>query len=44
MPAGRTAIPDDLGKAAVLLASDLAGWVFGDTLVADGGELLVSGG
>ncbi len=44
IPAGRIAMPEDLGKAAVLLASDLAGWVYGDTLVCDGGELLVSGG
>ena len=44
VPAGRIAKPDDLGKAVVLMASDLAGWVYGDTLVADGGELLVDGG
>jgi NAD(P)-dependent dehydrogenase (short-subunit alcohol dehydrogenase family) len=43
VPAGRIAIPADLGKAAVLLASDLAGWVYGDTLVCDGGESLGSG-
>ncbi len=44
VPAGRIATPDDLGKVAVLMASDLAAWVYGDTLVADGGELLVPGG
>ena len=44
VPAGRVAMPDDLGKAAVLLASDLAGWVYGDTLVCDGGEILGAGG
>ena len=44
VPAGRIAVPDDLGKVVVLLASDLADWVYGDTLIADGGEHLVGGG
>ena len=43
VPAGRIAKPEDLGKAAVMLASDLARWVYGDTLVCDGGESLASG-
>jgi len=40
IPAGRIAAPEDIGKVVVLLASDLAGWVYGRTLIADGGELL----
>jgi NAD(P)-dependent dehydrogenase (short-subunit alcohol dehydrogenase family) len=40
LPAGRIGGPDDIGRAAVMLASDLAGWIYGDTLIADGGELL----
>jgi 3-oxoacyl-[acyl-carrier protein] reductase len=43
VPAGRIAGPDDLGKVAVLMASDLAGWVYGQTLIADGGETLADG-
>ena len=43
VPAGRIAGPDDLGKAAVMLASDLASWVYGRILIADGGELLQHG-
>jgi len=42
VPAGRIAGPEDLGKVVVLLASDLAHWVVGHTVVADGGESLVS--
>ena len=44
IPAGRIAKPEDIGKVALLLASDLAGWVTGQTLIADGGELLSAGG
>ena len=33
----------DVGKVALLLASDLAGWVTGQTLIADGGEILAAG-
>jgi NAD(P)-dependent dehydrogenase (short-subunit alcohol dehydrogenase family) len=40
VPAGRIATPDDIGKAVVLMASDLSSWIYGRTLVADGGELL----
>jgi len=40
IPAGRIAQPEDIGKVAVLLASDLASWVNGQTLIADGGEVL----
>ena len=34
----------DFDLLVVLLASDLADWVYGDTLIADGGEHLVGGG
>lgn len=44
LPAGRIALPEDVGKVVVLLASDLAAWVTGQTLIADGGELLALGG
>lgn len=44
IPAGRIAKPEDIGKVAVLLASELANWVTGQTLIADGGELLALGG
>jgi len=44
VPAGRIAKPEDIGKVVVLLASDMAGWVTGQTLIADGGEILASGG
>jgi 2-deoxy-D-gluconate 3-dehydrogenase len=40
LPAGRIGLPDDLGKAVLMMASDLGGWIYGATLVADGGELL----
>ena len=43
MPAGRIGTPDDLGRAVVMLASDLGAWVYGSTLVADGGERLAEG-
>ena len=44
VPAGRIATPEDIGKVVVLMASDLAGWVVGRTLIADGGELLAHEG
>jgi NAD(P)-dependent dehydrogenase (short-subunit alcohol dehydrogenase family) len=44
VPARRIAKPEDIGKVVVLMASDLASWVTGQTLVADGGELLAAGG
>ena len=40
LPAGRIGLPDDLGKAVLMMASDLGAWIYGATLVADGGELL----
>jgi 3-oxoacyl-[acyl-carrier protein] reductase len=36
-PLGRIGQPDDVAKVAVFLASDDAGWVSGETLVAAGG-------
>jgi 3-oxoacyl-[acyl-carrier protein] reductase len=36
-PLGRLGQPDDIGKIAAFLASDEAGWVTGETLVAGGG-------
>jgi len=40
LPAGRIGLPDDIGKAVLMLASDLGAWIYGPTLIADGGELL----
>ena len=37
VPAGRLGTPEDLGAAAVYLASNEAAWVTGATLVVDGG-------
>lgn len=44
LPAGRVGMPDDLGRAVVMMASDLGSWVYGSTLIADGGELIAEGG
>jgi NAD(P)-dependent dehydrogenase (short-subunit alcohol dehydrogenase family) len=40
VPAGRLGVPDDIAHAAVFLASDAASWIYGHTLVVDGGMLL----
>lgn len=40
MPLGRLGEPADIAHAALYLASDLASWVTGHTLVVDGGALL----
>jgi NAD(P)-dependent dehydrogenase (short-subunit alcohol dehydrogenase family) len=40
MPLGRLGEPTDIAGAAVFLASDLASWITGHTLVVDGGALL----
>lgn len=37
IPLGRMAEPDDIARVALFLASDLAGYVTGQTVVADGG-------
>ncbi|MBI4289128.1 MAG: 3-oxoacyl-ACP reductase FabG [Chloroflexi bacterium] len=39
IPLGRQAQPEDIAKVVVFLASDAAGYVTGQTIVADGGEL-----
>jgi len=40
LPAGRIGLPDDIGRVVLMMASDLGAWVYGSTLVADGGELI----
>ena len=40
MPLGRLGEPADIAGAALFLASDLASWITGHTLVVDGGALL----
>jgi NAD(P)-dependent dehydrogenase (short-subunit alcohol dehydrogenase family) len=42
-PLGRIGEPDDIGAAVAFLASDAAGWVTGETLLIDGGQLLGAG-
>lgn len=37
IPLGRIASPEDIGRAVLMLASDLAGFVTGQTLMCDGG-------
>lgn len=39
-PLGRIGEPDDVASAILLLASDGARWITGETLVVDGGQLL----
>ena len=40
-PAGRIGKPEDLAKVVTFLASDDAGWIYGQTLIADGGLSLI---
>lgn len=40
LPTGRLGVPEDIAGAALFLASDLASWVTGHTLVVDGGALV----
>jgi NAD(P)-dependent dehydrogenase (short-subunit alcohol dehydrogenase family) len=42
MPLRRLGIPTDISNAALFLASDLASWITGQTLVVDGGALVGS--
>ncbi|MCW1100281.1 SDR family oxidoreductase [Streptomyces sp. RS2] len=42
-PLGRLGTPEDLGKAALLLASDDSRWVTGDVIKASGGMIWRSG-
>ena len=37
IPLGRLGVPDDIAKVVVFLASDLAGYVTGASVLADGG-------
>ena len=41
-PLGRVATPDDLANVVLFLASDAAGWITGQTILADGGLSLAS--
>ncbi len=43
-PLGRIGEPADIANAALFLASDLASWITGETIVVDGGSTLRSGG
>jgi 3-oxoacyl-[acyl-carrier protein] reductase len=37
-PLGRIGQPQDIGRAAVFFASDNAGWITGQTVIAAGGQ------
>lgn len=39
LPLRRLGVPDDIANAALFLASDMASWITGHTLVVDGGGL-----
>jgi NAD(P)-dependent dehydrogenase (short-subunit alcohol dehydrogenase family) len=43
IPQGRPGIPSDLAGATVLLASDAADYITGQTIVIDGGWLVAGG-
>ena len=42
IPWGRVGQPDDIGKAAVFLASDDADFITGVTLYVDGGHMIAA--
>ena len=44
IPMGRIGTPEDIARVVVLMASDLAGWVTGQTLSADGGQSIAGSG
>jgi NAD(P)-dependent dehydrogenase (short-subunit alcohol dehydrogenase family) len=39
IPMGRPAQPEDMAKVVVFLASDVSGYITGQTIIADGGEM-----
>jgi NAD(P)-dependent dehydrogenase (short-subunit alcohol dehydrogenase family) len=39
-PLRRLGEPEDIGKAALFLASDLSSWITGQTLIVDGGSMI----
>lgn len=41
IPLGRMGVPDDIGKVAVFLASSAADYMTGETVIVDGGVLLM---
>lgn len=43
IPFGRLGMPGEVASAVLFLASAHAGWITGQTLVVDGGQLLMSG-
>ncbi|MGH9480600.1 MAG: SDR family oxidoreductase [Terriglobales bacterium] len=43
-PAGRIGAPQDLAEVAAFLCSDAANWIYGQTIIADGGLSLLSVG
>lgn len=43
-PAGRIGTPEDLAEVAAFLCSDAANWIYGQTIIADGGLSLLSVG
>jgi 3-oxoacyl-[acyl-carrier protein] reductase len=40
IPSGRFGTPEEIGRVAAFLSSDLASWVTGQTIVVDGGQSL----
>ena len=44
IPLGRLGTPNDVGNACLFLASDLAAYITGTTLIVDGGQILPEGG
>jgi 3-oxoacyl-[acyl-carrier protein] reductase len=40
IPAGRLGTPDDMAGAALFLASPLSSYIYGQTLIVDGGLIL----